>query len=31
MSHNIAQALREQLKDRQFDYGDAPANSVILC
>ena len=29
MSHNIAQALREQLKDCHFDYGDAPANSVI--
>ena len=29
MSHNIAQALREHLKDRPFDYGDVPANSVM--
>ena len=29
MSHTIAQALREHLKDRQFDYGDTPAHSVM--
>ena len=29
MSHTIAQALREHLKDRPFDYGDVPANSVM--
>ena len=29
MSHNIAQALREQLKDCHFDYGDTPAHSVM--
>ena len=29
MSHNIAKALREHLKDRQFDYGDTPAHSVM--
>jgi hypothetical protein len=29
MSHTIAQALREQLKDCQFDFGDTPADSVM--
>ena len=29
MSHTIAQALREQLKDCQFDYGNHPVKSVM--
>ena len=29
MSHNIAQTLREHLKDCHFDHGDTPAHSVM--